>query len=76
MHIFICYTYYGDPTGVTPEGVSDTVIKISYVNEEYELINWTGQAKCTTENGFRYYAGYNVFDENQFEALIEKHLTN
>lgn len=71
-----CYTYYGDPAGVTPEGVSDTVIKISYTNDEYELINWTGQAEYTTEKGFRYYAGYSVFDEKQFESLIAKYLTN
>ena len=71
-----CYTYYGDPTGVTPEGISDTVIKISYTNDEYELINWTGQAEYTTEKGFRYYAGYSVFDEKQFESLIAKYLTN
>lgn len=71
-----CYTYYGDPTGVTPEGIGDTVIKISYTNDEYELINWTGQAEYTTEIGFCYYAGFSVFDENQFESLIEKYLTS
>lgn len=71
-----CYTYYGDPAGVTPEGISDTVIKILYTNGEYELINWSGQAKHTTEKGFRYYAGYSVFDETQFESLIAMYLTN
>ena len=68
-----CYTYYGDPTGITPEGVEDRVIKITYVNNEYELINWSGQAKYTEERGFRYYSGYSVFNEGQFELLITKY---
>lgn len=70
-----CYTYYGDPTGVTEEGVEDTVIKISYANDEYELINWMGQAVYTQERGFIYYAGYSVFDKDQFNALISDYLT-
>lgn len=69
-----CYTYYGDPTGVTPEGSEDTVIKISYKNDEYELINWTGQSEYTTESGLRYYAGYSVFDEKPFKSLIAEYL--
>ena len=52
-----CYMNYGGPMGATPEGVEDTVIRISYENEEYELINWTGQTKYTLERDFRYYAG-------------------
>lgn len=68
-----CYTYYGDPTGVTVEGVEDTVIKVSYQNDEYELINWMGQAEYTQARGFSYYAGFSVFDEDQFELLITKY---
>ena len=68
-----CYTYFGDPLGVTQEGVSATVIKIIYENEEYELVNWSGQSECTDEYGFSYYAGFNVFDEKQFEELILKY---
>jgi hypothetical protein len=71
-----CFTYYGDPTGVTPEGVGDTVIKILYTNNEYELINWTGQSKYTVERGFRYYEGFCVFDEQQFESLIARYLND
>ena len=71
-----CYTYYGDPLGISEEGSEDTVIKIFYENDEYELINWLGQAKYTCENGFSYYAGFSVFDEMQFEALIEEYLSN
>ena len=66
-----CYACWGDPAGVTPEGVEDTVIKISYANGEYELINWNGQSEFTSEKGFKYYAGYSIFDEQQFESLIE-----
>lgn len=65
-----CYIYFGDPTGVSEEGVSADVIKIVYENGEYELINWNGQAECTDEKGFQYYCGFSVFDENEFKALI------
>ena len=69
-----CYTYYGDPLGITEEGVEASVIKIVYKNNEYELINWNGQATYTNETGFRYYAGYNVFDEIQFNSLIQSYI--
>ena len=69
-----CYTYYGDPLGLTEEGVEASVIKIVYKNNEYELINWNGQATYTNETGFRYYAGYNVFDESQFNSLIQSYI--
>lgn len=69
-----CYTYYGDPLGITEEGVEASVIKIVYKNNEYELINWNGQATYTNETGFRYYAGYNVFDESQFNSLIQSYI--
>ena len=68
-----CYTYFGDPTGVVVKGKEDTVIKVSYQNGEYELINWRGQAEDTLEKDFSFYAGFSVFDEEQFEALIEKY---
>lgn len=68
-----CYVYYGDPIGVTQEGIDDIVVKISYDNDEYELINWQGQSEYTQERGFRYHAGFSVFDEEQFEALIAKY---
>ena len=71
-----CYTHYSDPLGISPGGTEDTVIQFFYKNDEYELINWLGQAKYTSEYGFRYYAGYSVFDEMQFEALIEKYTSN
>lgn len=70
-----CYIYFGDPISATPEGIEDTVIKIIYVNNEYELINWNGQSEYTIERGLDYYAGFNVFDEQQFEKLIEKYMS-
>lgn len=66
-----CYTWFGDPIPATPEGVEDTVIKIVYKNGEYELVNWNGQSKSATEKGLVYYAGFRVFDEQQFESLIK-----
>ena len=68
-----CYTYFGDPAGITPEGRNATVIKISYRNMDYELINWNGQAEYKTEKGLNYYTGFSVFDEKQFSALIFKY---
>lgn len=71
-----CYTWFGDPIPVTQEGVEDTAIKITYANGEYELINWNGQSEYRTERGLKYYAGYRVFDEQQFEALIKNFLAD
>ena len=69
-----CYTFYGDPRGLTNEGEEDTVIKICYKNGEYEMINWSGQANYTIKRGFRFYAGYSVFNEEQFELLLSEYL--
>ena len=69
-----CYTYFGDPTGVVVEGEEDMVIKVSYQNGEYELINWRGQAEDTLEKDFSFYAGFSVFDEEQFEDLLMKYI--
>ena len=71
-----CYTYLGDPLGITEEGVEANVIKITYYNNEYELINWNGQATYTNERGFRYYAGFTIFDETQFNSLMESYILN
>ena len=69
-----CYTFYGDPRGLTNEGEEDTVIKICYKNGEYEMINWSGQANYTIKRGFRFYAGYSVFNEEQCELLLSEYL--
>lgn len=70
-----CYEYYGDPIGATPEGIEDDVIKILYKNGEYELVNWNGQSKYTNEKKFVYYSGFKVFDEKQFESLLDKYMS-
>ena len=62
-----CYTWWGDPIGLTED---DYVIKIVYQTGEYELIAWNGQAEYQTERGLRNYRGYNMFDEDEFKALI------
>lgn len=68
-----CYTYFGDPVGITPGEKGVSVIKITYDNGEYELIDWKGQAEFNPEKGFKNYVGFCVFDEEQFEALITKY---
>ena len=65
-----CFTWYGDPLGVTEEGQTATVIKILYEGGAYELIGWAGQSRYHLESGFNYYAGYYVFDEAPFTSLI------
>ena len=70
FHKVRCYVYFGDPTGVTEEGSSAKVIKISFKDESYELINWNGQAQYTPKTGFNFYAGFHVFDEDGFCKLI------
>ena len=68
-----CYVYFGDPIGLkkNPSGID--VIRITYQNGDYELIDYNGQSEYTQERGFDYYAGFNGFDEEQFEELIEKY---
>ena len=68
-----CFTYYGDPLGVCEEGSKTNAIKITYENEEYELINWNGQTTYTTEDGISFYEGYRVFDESEFQEILEKY---
>ncbi len=68
------YRTNNDPTPVTPTGMDACVIKILYSNNDYELINYSGQAKYTHGYGLRHYAGYSYYDQSQFEALIEKYL--
>lgn len=70
-----CYTRIGDPTGATEEGVDNVVFRISYLNGEYELIDWAGQSIYTLKNGFRFYSGFSGFDKEEFESLMTKHMT-
>lgn len=68
-----CYKRFGDPTGATEEGVENVVFRISYLNGEYELIDWYGKSIYTLENGLKYYAGYDSLDEQAFELLLERY---
>lgn len=65
-----CFSLFGDPQGV---GEYSEVIKITYNDDEYELIDVGGQAEYTHERKFKNYVGYRYFDEIQFEALISKY---
>ena len=69
-----CFTWYGDPLGVTEEGKNATAVKMMYHSGAYELIGWAGQSRYHPENGFNYYAGYCVFDEASFTAFINAYL--
>lgn len=68
-----CYTYFGDPVAATTEGTETTAVEILYQNGEYEIINWKGQTKYTLTRGLTYYAGFSVFDEQQFVGMIQKY---
>ena len=71
-----CYIYFGDPVGPDSIEAEDKVIKINYKNGNYELINYCGQSEYISEkNKLSFYAGFNVFDKEQFEALISEYVT-
>ena len=65
-----CFSAFGDPQGITEYS---KVIKITYNDDEFELIGVGGQAEYTHERQYRNYVGYRYFDEAQFEALISKY---
>ena len=68
------HSFIGDPIGVD-EG--DVVIKITYKNGEYEMINYSGAgAYRIPENGAPYFSnhvGFHKFDSSEFDALINKY---
>lgn len=65
-----CYCNFGDPQGVMEYS---KVIKITYNNDEFELIDVGGQARYTHERQYRNYTGFRYFDKEQFEKLISKY---
>ena len=68
-----CYGHFMDPLGVD-EG--DITIKLIYNNGDYELVTQSGKAIFYADSGiFRYYKGYQTFDEEQFQALLDKYLS-
>ena len=64
------YLYYGEPLAPVYEN-EETLLRITYTNGSKEWINWKGQAHYTLDRGFRFYAGYYVFDEQSFSTLIK-----
>ena len=52
------------------------VIKITYKDGEFELIDAGGQAEYTLERKYRNYTGFRYFDTTQFNALITKYCEN
>ena len=70
-----CYKYFGDPIGIDKYDEGSDILKIEYENGDYELINYNGQSEYTQERGFEMYAGFNVFEIDQFKGLIEKYLS-
>lgn len=69
-----CSNHLFNPSGVY-EG--ETLVKITYKNGEYELIDYDGQGKYQHfdkhPSNFDAYSGYRDLDKKQFEALIEKY---
>ena len=68
-----CYRHFMDPLGVD-EG--DIAIKLIYNNGDYELVTNDGKAIFYADSGiFRYYKGYQTFDDEQFQALLDKYIS-
>lgn len=65
-----CYSIYTDPQGIEGE---QEIIKITYENGEYELIDVDGQATYTHSKKFKNYRGYYYFEQDQFDELINKY---
>jgi len=68
-----CYIWFGEPIAPMEETDVAKVIKILYANGDYELINWNGQSRYTSERGFIFYAGYNLFNEEQFLSFLDSY---
>ncbi len=66
-------SFFGNPRGIVKDEI---VIKITYTNDEYELIDSIGGALYFNETGLKNYKGYHVFIEEEFSELIEKYMNN
>ena len=49
------------------------ILQVSCIGYLSQEINWNGQAEYLIKRGFKYYTGFSVFDEDQFQALIDKY---
>ena len=54
------------------EGTKDN--EIVEIEDDYELINCDGQSKYTLERGYNMYAGHYIFEEEDYEKLLNKYL--
>ena len=61
--------YINDPMVLSP---GDVVIKINYLNGEYDLISYWVQVRGDCSRGYGYM--YSIFDIEQFNALIAEYL--
>ena len=68
-----CYIWWGDPLTLKAEPDGRSIIKIVYSNGNYELIDWDGQAAFVFDNSNKH-TGIRIFDEKQFNNLIEKYV--
>lgn len=64
-----CSSVFRDPA---PLSGNETVIKILYTDGNYELIAYYAQSKFY-DGYLHWYAGYYVFNEEQFDGLIIKY---
>ena len=71
----VCKFKFGDPTSANGNlDVPLSVIKITYVNGDYELIGDYGQTRyISSSDEISFYAGFHLFDKDQFDDLIEKY---
>ena len=64
------YHWYGEPLAPVYEN-TEAVLRLTYADGSVEWINWNGQAHSTPDRGFRFYAGYYVFDEQAFRDFLD-----
>lgn len=74
----LCTYRVNDPTGINNAYIGCTLLKIEYADGKYELIAAGAQAEygnARVEGGrYNMYAGRYMFNEQEFNALIEKYL--
>lgn len=64
------YHWYGEPLAPVYEN-TEAVLRLTYADGSVEWINWNGQVHSTPDRGFRFYAGYYVFDEQTFRDFLD-----
>ena len=64
-----CREIFNDPCTIEP---NITVLKVTYLNGDYEYIDYIAQRKCYKDS-LRSHNGYFILDKEPFEALIKKY---